>query len=61
MAWLDQEREALEQAGRRRRPSGEPWVVPILDHGLTTQGYGFLVMPWYPWNLRDWGTPKIPR
>ena len=59
-AWMDQERQALEQAGRRRRPSGEPWVVPILDHGITKDGSAFLVMPWYPWNFRDWLNRENP-
>ena len=49
------ERERVALAGlHAAHPTLSSWVVPLIDHGLSTKGRPFLVLPWFPADLGVW-------
>lgn len=51
-AWMDGERDTLLRI-QARHGDAAPWIVPILDHGLTPDDRRFIVLPWFEATLHD--------
>lgn len=60
-SWMDQEVRTLARLSAGQ--TEQPWVVPLLDHGVAQDGRRFLVLPWFDASLAGWlkHNPPIER